>query len=210
MFGVFLIEKKSSKTWVQFPLLAQPITLSQFSNPHLQLIVNPPSLSALCCSGLCLHPYEQFFAVEISVRRKDCLQCRTNGSCRRVVCSHPIHPTFLHSAEEQLSNALGASLCSVQTINSFFVEQWIFSCWFSLLNSQRQKLPWEHVVQNCPAMVVIAELQRGNEVMDFISRLAGGSVILGCHLALHGCFLRCKMEPLPTCSPHAEFCTLAG
>lgn len=38
---------------------------------------------------------------------------------------------------------------------------------------------------------------------NFISRLATGSVIPGCHLAPNGCFLRCKMEPLPTCLLHA-------
>lgn len=38
---------------------------------------------------------------------------------------------------------------------------------------------------------------------NFLSRLATGSVIPGCHLTLDGCFLRCKMEPLPTCLLHA-------
>lgn len=38
---------------------------------------------------------------------------------------------------------------------------------------------------------------------NFISGLATGSVILQCHLTLDGCFLRCKMEPLPTCLLHA-------
>lgn len=32
------------------------------------------------------------------------------------------HLTFLHSVEEQLSNTLRASLCSVQTINSFLLS----------------------------------------------------------------------------------------
>lgn len=147
------------------------------------------------------------FAVEISVRRKDCLPCRSNGSCRLVLCRHPSHiPAPCGGAA---FNALRASLSPGQTI--------ILFCW--VVNIQLLISPFEFtqpktalgrcgVKLPCNDSESRAAERRGGD--EFYFQLAGGSVVLGCHLALQGCFLRCKMEPLPTCSPRAEFCTLAS